>query len=374
MAVSSDKPSLLSDGRTVRFYLTGTFVTGAVVVSWTGAFKDTAGNTGQADAQAFKLIERLQAPANPAQTPDKVFFIEISGGMELRAAGLFEETDPATGLTKPLLAIRGKVRLEFGNRTLTDASGKVVTDAKATRSPACASASTPPARSRSSSSATSPRARRDFVLETGDGLSDLEFWGVAAFASQLRLPRAVRRRCLQGSALLQINTTAVEQIETISLEGIPGGVLFVDPDRVDELDPGLAADRHVHPGRRARRARELLQDARRACAGAHDHAGQRRDPAPGAVGPDRRSRNATIEGTVAGKKWRITKRRQPVLHRRSRRLNGAAVLLVRGEQRTYTLAPESLSVEIVGGLRSLNDKAVRGRQDELVHIDGGFFI
>ena len=60
------------------------------------------------------------------------------------------------------------------------------------------------------------------MLENGDGLEDLEFWGVAAFATNFDFLEQYGI-FLQGSALLQINTTGRDQTETLSLEGIPGG-------------------------------------------------------------------------------------------------------------------------------------------------------
>ena len=67
-----------------------------------------------------------------------------------------------------------------------------------------------------------------FVLETGDGLSDLDFWGVAAFSTNFDFLEQYGI-VLKGSALLQINTTDRVQNEVLSLEGIPGDVIFVLP-------------------------------------------------------------------------------------------------------------------------------------------------
>ena len=157
-----------------------------------------------------------------------MFFIDISGGMELRLADLFDE---------PVLEIRGKVSLEFGNRTLRDGSTKFRMKLEASGTIKVIKLGN------LASGAAS------FVLETGDGLEDLEFWGVASFATNFSFLEQYGV-FMQGSALLQINTTSREQKETISLEGIPGGTIFVDLRH----RRARAAERHVHLQRRSIRA------------------------------------------------------------------------------------------------------------------------
>ncbi|HEX6130520.1 MAG TPA: hypothetical protein VF044_02260, partial [Actinomycetota bacterium] len=124
VTVSSDPlyaPTVLADGRTVRYYLAGAFVPGTVRVAFVaGSWRDEDGNLGTGETESFQTIE----VAEPT-TPHKVFFIDISGALELRLADLFPE---------PLLEIRGKVTLEIGVRTLPDGSqrGRFTLDASGT--------------------------------------------------------------------------------------------------------------------------------------------------------------------------------------------------------------------------------------------------
>ena len=75
---------------------------------------------------------------------------------------------------------------------------------------------------------------------------------------------------------------------------------------------------------------------------------------------------------VAGKKWKITNGDgQQFFVELTKDSTGASVLLVRGEQRTYELAPLSFSLEVIGAA-TIYDKPSGG--NELAHIDGGFFI
>ena len=198
-------PELLADGETVRYYLTGAFEKGRVQVDWAdGAWRDTAGDASVAGSGSFHLIEALEA--SDAPVPEKIFFIDISGGLELRLADVFDEN---------ILEIRGKVSLEIGNVTIDgrkvfrfklDASGTI----KVIKLGNIASGAA------------------TFVLQSSGGLADLEFWGVATFATNLSFLEQYGI-FLQGSVLLQVNTTGTTKTETLSLEGIPGGTAFLLP-------------------------------------------------------------------------------------------------------------------------------------------------
>src|SRR6185312_6246592 len=113
----------------------------------------------------FQVIDQLTSSdvateSNP--TPNRVFFIDISGRMLLQAFGFTDE---------PILEIRGKVTLEIGQvhvvdhdvaRFTLDASGTI----KVIKLGNIASGAA------------------HFVLEIG-GLGDIQFWVVAAFATNL---------------------------------------------------------------------------------------------------------------------------------------------------------------------------------------------
>src|SRR5204863_9576641 len=130
------------------------FTPGVVTVSFCAdTWADTAGNRGVAGTQSFRLIDSLKAGGSDPQ--NRVFFIDISGGLELNLADLTKD--------EPVLEIRGKVSLEIGSKdghprfTLT-ASGTIKVIKIGNIASGAAS----------------------FVLETGDSLGDTKFWGVAA--------------------------------------------------------------------------------------------------------------------------------------------------------------------------------------------------
>ena len=361
------RPSILADGQTVRYYLTGEFAPGVVTVGFlAGSWADTAGNPGTAGTQSFKLVQPLPAPT-AGQTPDKVFFIDISGGMQLWFVPLVSD--------QPVLEIRGKVTLEFGNRTLPDGSTKFrfTIDASGTIDVY-----------KIGNIASGAAA---FVLEVGDSFSDSSFWGVAAFATNFDFlqPYGID---LRGSAMLQINTSNRVQTETISLEGIPGGVIFALPVAAnagllaalptDTFNPialpsgwttafspaGLTTDRDA----------DGIAGAADATQAVTLNSGQvfKLENFGGLT-----LLNATIEGIVSGKEWRIKNGdgKQFFVNRETD-VNGNDILVVRGEARTYELAPQSFEVEVVGGL-TIKDPTTTGEfatRPEWFHMDGGFLL
>ena len=199
-------PSILSDGKTVRYYLTGHFTPGSVTVTFAdGSWADHEGDLGVGGTATFQVIDQLTSSdvateANP--TPNRVFFIDISGRMLLQAFGFTDE---------PILEIRGKVTLEIGQvhvvdhdvaRFTLDASGTI----KVIKLGNIASGAA------------------HFVLEIGGGLGDTKLYGVAAFETNLAFLHPYAD--LTGRVVLVINTDSIVHNETISLEGIPGDALF----------------------------------------------------------------------------------------------------------------------------------------------------
>ena len=127
---------------------------------------------------------------------------------------------------------------------------------------------------------------------------------------------------LQGSALLQVNTTGTTKTETLSLEGIPGGTCVPAAGR----RRAAAAVGHVLAERARRRAGSRAQERRRRTA--TSTATTARAPTTlnteqihqlqteRFTGVDLTGKNATIEGIVAGKQVaHQDERRPPVLHR-----------------------------------------------------------
>ena len=230
---STKAPSILTDGRTVRYYLTGTFAPGKVTVEFLGgSWQDELGNPGTTGSASFQLIETVKQAA-AGQAPDKVFFIDISGKMTLQLADLFDE---------PLLEIRGKVSLEIGDRKVKDnnncyvyPTGTVTQLVAGCNVPLVGDTTEPIKRFRFALRASGTikviklgniaSGAASFVLETGD---EIQFWGVAAFQTNFEFLEQYGIY-LKGSALLQFNATDSLQRETISLEGIPGGIVFALP-------------------------------------------------------------------------------------------------------------------------------------------------
>ena len=101
-------PSILPDGRTVRYYLDGEFDPGLVTVTFAaGSWQDAGGNLALGGSQSFQVVERVEPP--PADGAiGQVFFIDISGSIELRLADLFDG--------EPIIEIRGKASFEAGKR------------------------------------------------------------------------------------------------------------------------------------------------------------------------------------------------------------------------------------------------------------------
>ena len=351
-------PELLADGETVRYYLTGAFEKGRVQVDWAdGAWRDTAGDASVAGSGSFHLIEALEA--SDAAVPEKIFFIDISGGLELRLADVFDEN---------ILEIRGKVSLEIGNVTIDgrkvfrfklDASGTI----KVIKLGNIASGAA------------------TFVLQSSGGLSDLEFWGVATFATNLSFLEQYGI-FLQGSVLLQVNTTGTTKTETLSLEGIPGGTAFLLPVAgAPPLPSGTFSPAPLDAAWIAKLKtpgtnRDL--DANDATSAYTLNTGQTHQLQPGFTGVDLTGRNPTVEGLVAGKKWRIkTNDGRYFFIERETLLNGTDVYVVRTEERVYDLAPRSVVFEIVGGARIVDPSTLnRPKADQTVWFElyGGFRI
>ena len=319
-------PTVLGDGRTVRYYVTGgVWQAGSVTVSFAaGSWSDTAGNLGTAGSKTFSLVEPIQAQADGTTPPGKVFFIDISGGMELRLGDLFDE---------PILEIRGKVSLEIGKdatsgdlRFELTASGTIKVIKLGNLASGAAT----------------------FVLQTGDSLADTELWGVAAFSTNFDFLHTYGID-LQGHALLEINTTSHDEDRDALARGHPGGVItsFTTPlgalptDRYNPV--ALAARLELALQHRPRDAHDRHDRQR---PGLHDGDLPRlrpdgRDDRGHRARRQRRRHEWRIK-TADGRQWWIDK---------TTALDGSVLYLFRGEQRTYDLAPKSFEVEVTGGIK-----------------------
>ena len=98
-----------------------------------------------------------------------------------------------------------------------------------------------------------------------------------------------------------------------------------------------------------------------------------------ASGPiDLTGKNAQVEGIVPGLKWRIkTSDGRQFFIEKVTLLDGTAAYMVRGEARTYELAPRSLAIEIVGGLKIVNPDTLdepEADRETWFSMGGGFYL
>ena len=342
-------PTILAGG-TVRYYLTGQFAAGTVHVAFAaGSWADTAGNPGAAGSATFKLVDQLPASAasSSSSTDGRVFFIAISGGVDLNAAGLFD-----TG-GKPLLSIHGGIELDIGSKTLPDGStqARFLLTANGT-------VYVYKIGNIASGAAT-------FVLQVG-GSTGIQFWGVAAIQTNFDFLQQYGIY-LSGTALLQINMTGSDHTETLTLAGHPGRHDLRRRRLELHVAARGAADRHVQPGRPLLELDDALLEPghrpqprrhrRQHPDGAADDAAElgpvadvrelRRHDAPERAGRGRRLRQG-VEGPE--------RRRPPVLHpgadrrerepdlRRRRRAAdvrpAGALVRARGRRRPHHLRPD----------------------------------
>ncbi|MGZ6715887.1 MAG: hypothetical protein ACXVFG_14140, partial [Gaiellaceae bacterium] len=322
---STHAPTFLSDGQTVRYYLTGTFVKGGVTVTFNdGSWADVAGNTGTAGSESFMVTEALASPTPSAPNPSKVFFIEISGGLRLDGLGF-------TG-DEPIFEIRGRVSLEVGNRPIPGGGTKLRFDLDASGTITVIKLG------------NIASGAAHFVLETG-GLNDIQFWGVAAFATNFDFLRNWNIT-LSGEATLQINMTDDAHSETISLEGIPGDELFNTAFATAGLPTSDLLTFH-----------NLTDPTVLGYFSAHSIT---------------LSADAQIEQVVSNQSWKIKDHDKQYFIEKARNATDTAdILSFKGEARTYNLAPKSLALEILGLAQIANPS---NASDIWFDLRGAFFI
>ncbi|HEX6130266.1 MAG TPA: hypothetical protein VF044_00950, partial [Actinomycetota bacterium] len=172
--------------RTWRYVFDGLLGTGKVTVAFAqGGWEDTAGNAGGAGTAQFAVITQAQS-----------FFIELSGGVILQAAGLTSEPllEAKAEVVLEIDSARGVFVLTFVGQLKLIGLGTV--------------------------GATAGR----FVLDTSDGLGVVpQFWGVATLETNFAELEQYGLY-LSGKGTLQVNTTDTEKVETITLPGLgPNG-------------------------------------------------------------------------------------------------------------------------------------------------------
>ena len=349
----------------VRYYLTGQFSAGTVNVAFAaGSWHDTALDAGTAATDSFKLIDELQAPGDAGASPNRVFFISLSGGVNLQAGGLFGDTPD-----EPLLAIRGAVELDIG--TVTQPDGSTLVRFELTAS---GTVSVIKLGNIASGAAT-------FILQTTTDLSSVEFWGVAAVQTNFDFLQQYGI-FLSGSALIEINTTDATKTETLSLEGIPGGPIFAISNANYAADVAALPSDTFNKVALSSVWTNLFANpgTDRNIDGQADGSG----PLTIEYGTGQvytfenfaglTLQNAQVEGVVAGKEWKILNGdgRQYFVQTEFD-ANGNQILVVSGEQRTFQLAPLSFEIEVIGSMNLYDPSTLSSSSPTLwVHMDGGF--
>ena len=175
---------------TFRFLYTGGFVPGQVTATFAaGGWSDTAGNLGLASAQSFTVVE-----------PAKSFFIELSGGLILNAAGF---------TSSPLLQITADVKLVVDT---TSDPGHVVFTLSFGGQMSIYGLGTVGATS------------GIFTLDMSNTLATVpQLWGAATLATNFSGLQKYGIT-IDATGTLEINTTEQEHVETLTLPGLgPNG-------------------------------------------------------------------------------------------------------------------------------------------------------
>ena len=327
---ATEAASALGDN-TFRYYLNRGFVAGPVDVSFKeGKWSDEDGTQSTASTESFLVIEAVQTN----DSSGRVFFIEIAGGITLKAAGLLDE---------PLLEIRGQVTIEIDS-----ARGLFTLDASGT------------IRIFKLGNIASGAAR--FVLATGNTLSgNPEFWGVLKLQTNLDFFEQFGI-IVNASVLLQINTTPFKQTEKISLEGIVGDLIeedlaLVTSGLISELSTTLLAEADVADLTAAWTT--ALEDI---------------DIDPDTTGDQEMNlTDAVIQTLKASTKWKVTDGdgKQFFIELVDSKVE------VRSEFQTFVLQPESFLLQLVGEITIKNPLDTNpniGARDTWLSIRGGLQI
>ena len=179
-------PTRQGDTNVFRYEFDGSFDAGLLTIHFVaGSWRDSQGNLGLAGTQTVRII-----------TQASEFYIDLSGGIELRAADLLDE---------PLMSVKAHVLLEIDptrNVIKLSFDGQLSIYKIGTVG------------------ATAGK----FVLDLGNGLSAVpQFWGVATLETNFGAlePYGI---FLFAKGTLQVNTTDSQKTETLTLSGLgPNG-------------------------------------------------------------------------------------------------------------------------------------------------------
>src|SRR6185503_16277210 len=250
---------------------------------------------------------------------------------------------------EPIIDIRGKVTLEVGDFVLTNGSTikRFSLDAAGT------------IKIIKIGNIGSAAAR--FILQTGDTVSGSpEFWGVAKIQANLDLLKNYGI-FVEGSAMLQINTTPTVKTEKIVLEGIPG----------DTIQKNLALS--VSSLSTSVLGEVALPTAWNTILGAVDTnttlAGVQAINLTG----------AKVQTIIRGQQWKIITRDAtdatklgPTYFLTFDSTDNKLDLLAEGQ--TFELPAESFSIQIVGSLKIKENGSSDPNADDVVRLFGGFYL
>ena len=323
------------------------FAPGAVLLSFHGAnWADELGNMGQDETESFVLIEVLEPPPAGAEAATgDIFFIDIGGRIRLEA--------PFLGFDEPIIEMRARVTLEFGEYEVADGSGGTIT---VNRFSLDASGTIKIIKLGNIGSAAARFIFQTVEDENGDRM---EFWGVLKIQANLDFLKNYGI-FIEASALLQINLTRTTQTERISLEGIAGDVLV----------EGLISDTSGV-------STSVLGEVDLASLPAWESAIGGVDVDPSVPGDQLiRTADAIVQTVIVGQKWRIITfddegKRGPVYFVT---INDEGGYDLRTEYQTFVLEPEMFAIELVGSIKIKENGSSDPSADDWVDLFGGFYL
>ncbi|MCK4537152.1 MAG: hypothetical protein KAT93_09065, partial [Desulfuromonadales bacterium] len=246
---------------------------------------------------------------------------------------------------EPIIDIRGKVSLEFGSDSIKlEASGTIKIIKLGNVGSAAAL----------------------FVLKIGNTASGLpEFWGVAKIQANLDFLKNVGL-FVEGSAMLQINTSSTAKTETIALEGIPGDLI---EENLALATSGLASAPLAEV--------DISQEWVDLLNGLNVD-----DPFEDNDTITVDFTGAKIQTIISGRTYKIITADIPTDDQGGTRpaavffveKNSDGTVNLRSEAQTFELAAQSFSIEIIGSLKIKANGSSDPNADNWVELFGGFYL
>ena len=225
--VVNGKGTLVDEEENIfSFTYSGSFEEGFVNVNFIkDSWQDTEGTTNEVATQKFRVVNQAAS-----------IILRVSGFMELHAAGLTPDFN-GDGLPDPLMSYRGSIEL---SADFALGISRLILEVNATLEIIYFG------------NLGSVAGR--FILQLGQASYDatgdsqtsfgglLQFWGVVKIQYDLEALKNIGIS-FDAEMMLMVNTTGVNKIETIALEGIRGDVMFtVSDDGITSELPVLGAE------------------------------------------------------------------------------------------------------------------------------------